>query len=186
MALRKLKQESPGKILQKAEDSRSEGGLARLAHINYVIEFLNNLGKTTYFNNDAALAAGKQPGDIIALTNAPGETSLLAVVVEAVPAIMANFKWVACNPAPAPISGPDIYLSDAEQAELLAALGDPTATSFWSSDTEPPTAFGCYELDTGYAPGTVEQNMTFNDDIESPGITRYADCAACNTAHPIP
>jgi len=145
-----------------------------------------DIGSTTYFNNDAALAAGKQPGDIIALTNAPGETSLLAVVVEAVPAIMANFKWVACNPAPAPISGPDIYLSDAEQAELLAALGDPTATSFWSSDTEPPTAFGCYELDTGYAPGTVEQNMTFNDDIESPGITRYADCAACNTAHPIP
>lgn len=183
MALRKLKQESPGKILQKAEDSRSEGGLARLAHVNYVIEFLNNLGKTTYTNNDAALADGKKPGDIIALTNAPGGSSLLAVVVPAVPVIMADHKWISCVVGPG--ASTPILLSEAEYLLLEALLLPNSIHYFWVTNIEPPEFLHCYKEDLTYVAGTEEQNTTAAE-LDTPGLTGYDDCGACEAAHPPP
>jgi len=184
MALRKLKQESPGKILQKAEDSRAEGGLARLAHVNYVVEYLNNLGKTTYVDNAAALADGKKPGDIIAITSNPGYLSPLAVVVEAIPVIMADVRYISCVMGPG--ASPDVLLSDAEVLLLITAMMPPLGwTSFWLTDTEPPEFIHCYVVDPTYVAGTLEQNTTALE-LSQPGLTGYADCTACEAAHPPP
>jgi len=76
MALSKFKQKNRDEVLDKA--SRSEHGLARLAHLNVVVEEVNKIGPfgpfatltreeflgRVFFNSGEAIAAGLVPGDI--------------------------------------------------------------------------------------------------------------------------
>lgn len=76
MALSKFKQKNRDEVLDKA--SRSEHGLARLAHLNVVVDEVNKIGPfgplatvtaeelvgRTFFNDGEATAAGLVPGDL--------------------------------------------------------------------------------------------------------------------------
>lgn len=143
-----------------------------------------DIGSTTYANNAAALAAGKNPGDIIALTNAPGGSSLLAVVVEAVPPVLAQYSFIPCTEHPE--AGPAMFMSTADYELLAGVLGvDPSY--FFITDNEALSDFKyCYKPDPTYTPGTTPVNIDVESILAIPTLGPYVDCATCETAHPIP